>query len=95
MKKNDLVTAEITAVSYGGNAIARVDGMAVFVPRGVVGDLCELRIVKLQKSFAFAKIERIITPSPDRREHFCIHGGKCGCCFADFDYDTELKKLGI
>ncbi len=91
MKKNDLVTATIDAVSYGGNAVARVDGMAVFVPRGVVGDVCELRITKVQKSFAFARIERIITPSPERKEHFCSYGGKCGCCFADFDYETELK----
>ncbi|MBR2327850.1 MAG: 23S rRNA (uracil(1939)-C(5))-methyltransferase RlmD [Clostridia bacterium] len=91
MNKNDLVTARLEAVSYGGNAIARVDKMVVFVPRGVAGDLCELRILKVQKSFAFAKIENIIAPSPDRADHFCRYGGKCGCCFADFGYDTELK----
>ncbi len=91
MKKNDIITAEIEAISYGGSGICKADGIVVFVPRTVKGDLCEIRILKVFKSYAFGKIERLIAPSSEREEHFCLFGGKCGCCFADFSYETELK----
>ena len=91
MKKNDLYEAEIESVSYGGNAVAKIDGMAVFVPHGVAGDRALIRILKTSRSYAFGKIEKIVTPSADRTPHFCENAHKCGLCFGEFSYETELK----
>lgn len=92
MNKNDIVTLEITALTNEGSGIARYDGMAVFVPFTAVGDVIEARILKVHKTYAYAKIERIITPSADRIENDCPVFGKCGgCVFRHISYAAELR----
>jgi len=92
MKKNDIVTLEITALTSEGSGVARFDGMVVFTPFTAVGDVIEARIVKCLKSYCYAKIERIVTPSPDRIENDCPAFGKCGgCVFRHISYEAELR----
>ena len=92
MKKNDIVTLEITGLTSEGNGVARYDGMAVFVPFAAVGDKIEARIVKVNKTFAFAKIEKINIPSADRIDNDCPAFGKCGgCAFRHINYRAELN----
>lgn len=92
MKKNDIVTLEITSITNEGSGVARYDGMAVFVPLTAVGDVIEARILKVHKTYAYAKIERIITPSADRIENDCPVFKKCGgCVFRHISYAAELR----
>lgn len=92
MTKNDIVTLEITALTSEGSGVARLDGIVVFTPFTAVGDVVEARIVKCLKSYCYAKIERIITPSPDRVENTCPAFGKCGgCTFRHISYEAELR----
>ncbi len=91
MKKNDVIDLEITALTSEGSGIGRADGMAVFVPFTAVGDVIECRILKVLKSYAYGKIERIITPSRDRIENDCPVFGKCGgCVYRHISYQAEL-----
>ena len=92
MNKNDTVTLEITGLTSEGAGVARCGGMAVFVPFSAVGDRAECRILKVAKNYAYAKIERLLTPSPDRAEPFCPVYTKCGgCCFRHITYSAELR----
>ena len=92
MKKNDIVTLEITALTSEGSGVGRFEGMAMFVPFSAVGDVVSCRIVKMQKSYAYGKIEEIITPSPYRTENDCPAFGKCGgCAFRHIRYSAELR----
>ncbi|MGN0682120.1 MAG: 23S rRNA (uracil(1939)-C(5))-methyltransferase RlmD [Oscillospiraceae bacterium] len=92
MTKNDIVTLEITALTSEGSGVARLDGMVVFTPFTAVGDVVEARLVKCLKSYCYAKIERIITSSPDRVENTCPAFGKCGgCTFRHISYEAELR----
>lgn len=92
MKKNDIVTLEITALTNEGNGVARHEGMAVFVPMTAAGDVVSCRIVKVLKSYAYARAEEIITPSPDRVENDCPVYAKCGgCSFRHISYGAELR----
>lgn len=93
MKKNDIVKEmEITALTNEGSGVGRCDGMAVFVPFTAVGDVIDCRIVKVLKSYAYGKIESIVTPSPERVENTCSAFGKCGSCvFRHITYEAELK----
>ncbi len=91
MKKNDVFDLKITALTSEGSGIGRADGMAVFVPFTAVGDVIECRILKVLKSYAYGKIERIITPSRDRVENDCPVFGKCGgCVYRHISYQAEL-----
>ena len=55
MKKNDILTAGIDGYTSDGAGVAHADGMAVFVPGTIRGETVRLHILKVQKTYAFAK----------------------------------------
>ena len=78
MKKNDIVEIEITALSSECSGIGKKDGMVIFVPFSAIGDKLEVKILKVNKTYCYGKIERIITPSPDSVTHDCNDYTNCG-----------------
>ncbi len=92
IKKNDIITLEITDITAEGSGVGRYEGMAVFVPSAACGDVIKCRIVKVLKSYCFGIIEEIITASPDRYDRGCGVKKSCGgCVFRHISYDAELK----
>ena len=92
LKKNDIIPLEISEITGQGSGIGRADGMAVFIPHTAVGDKIEARILKVKKSYAFAKTETLLEPSPIRTEPDCKWSAKCGgCVFRHISYEEELK----
>ena len=82
----------ITDVAAEGKAIAKVDGMAVFVPYAVPGDVVDLQVRKKKHSYAEAEVIRFHQYSKDRSEPFCPHFGVCGGCKWQFlPYELQLK----
>lgn len=93
MKKNDVVELTIDGTTSDGAGVGHIGGAAVFVPGSAVGDRCEVRIVKVERSFFRGKLLRLIIPSPDRREESCPAAGKCGgCVFQHLTYEAELRQ---
>ncbi len=92
MKKNDIISLDITAMSSEGSGIGRFEGLCVFVPQTAVGDRAEVRILKVKSNCAFAKLEKVISPSPDRVGADCPVFSKCGgCVYRHISYSAELK----
>lgn len=90
-KKNDILTVEITDITGEGMGIGKADGYVLFVPACAVGDICEVKVLKALKNYGYAKIERIIKPSPERTETDCAVFGRCGgCTFRHISYSAEL-----
>jgi len=91
LKKNDIIELEITGLTNEGCGVGKLDGLVIFVPFTAVGDKLKVRIVKVNKSHCYGKLEEIITPSPDRIEPDCSAFGKCGGCdFRHISYEAEL-----
>ncbi|MCQ2490792.1 MAG: 23S rRNA (uracil(1939)-C(5))-methyltransferase RlmD [Ruminococcus sp.] len=91
-EKNKVYTAEITALTSEGSGVCRIDGMAVFVPETAIGDVAEIKIVKVLSSYAYGIVYRIITPSPDRFDRPCSVYKKCGgCVYRHISYDAECR----
>ncbi len=91
MEKNDVIRLEITALTNEGSGVGRHDGMAVFVPNTAAGDIISCRIVKVLKSYAYGRVEEILTPSKDRVENDCPVYNRCGgCSFRHISYGAEL-----
>ena len=92
MKKNDIIELKIEGITNEGCGIGRYEGMVVFVPFSAVGDILSVKLLKVNKSHSYGKIEQIISPSPDRIEPDCKVFGKCGgCSFRHISYEAELR----
>lgn len=79
LKKNDELTLEIER--FGGEmGIAHLDGMTLFVQGALPGEKVTARAQRVEKSHAFLKTLRVLTPSPDRVQPPCPHYEKCGGC---------------
>lgn len=92
IKKNDIIELSITGMTAEGMGVGRHEGMAVFVPLTAPGDKAKVKIVKLAKSFAYGRLEKLLIPSPDRTEADCPVFSQCGgCCYRHISYAAELK----
>ena len=92
MQKNKIYRAEFKGYTAEGAAVARINGMTIFVEGGAVGDQCDVKIIKVGKNLAFGKIEKIIIPSKHRIKPICEHANKCGgCCYQHISYEEELN----
>ena len=93
MERGDIVQVRIEDMSSEGQGIGRADGLVIFVPYTVVGDVARVRLTKVKKRFAFSSLEEIVEPSEYRTdEELCagIHEGCGGCSFSPMRYEAQL-----
>lgn len=92
LRKNDIIEVDIESTGFEGEGIAKVDGYPVFVRYAAEGDRAKIRILKVNKNYAFGKIEEIVSPSADRRVPECASFGKCGgCTMMHVNYEKQLS----
>lgn len=92
LKKNDRIQLKIESCSSNGSGVGRHNGIAIFVPATAVRDEITAHILKVKKSYAFAKVESVTNPSPDRITPECPVYLKCGgCVFSHMTYEAESK----
>ena len=106
MKKNDIVTVQITGISSEGLGIGHFEGLTVFVKDTVPGDLAKASLTKIKKTYAYARPVELLEESPSRVRPRCPVARPCGGCqlqmlaYPDqLNYKTEkvlsnLKRIG-
>ena len=93
IQKNDKIQLHIESISSDGSGVGRYDNLVIFTPMTCAGDDILAHILKVKKSYAFAKVEKMITPSPDRIEPDCAVYRQCGgCAFRHMRYESELRE---
>lgn len=91
MKKNDVFTVTITDMDEEGAGIGKLDGYTWFIKDTVIGDEVEAGAMKMKKTYGFARLIRVITPSSARTEPKCPVARQCGGCqFQAMAYDKQL-----
>ncbi len=91
MQAGDRATVTIASVAAGGDGVARLNGMAVFVPGTCPGEVAEIELVHVKSGCAFGRVLRILEPSKNRRIDFCATAGRCGGCdLAHMAYQEQL-----
>jgi len=91
IKKNSLFTLKIENVAYGGRGIGRWEGVVVFVPFAVPGDVVEARLVKNKGNYIEADLVQVLEPSPIRIAPRCPYFGPCGgCSWQTIPYENQL-----
>ncbi len=103
MKKNELITLQIEEINNLGCGVAHLKnpdgsaGQVVFVRDAVTGDEVEARVIKVNKSYLVAKLERLLSPSPWRCMPDCTARGCGGCVYRHIDYahECEIKRAYV
>jgi 23S rRNA (uracil1939-C5)-methyltransferase len=86
-------SAEISDIALpSSHGVTRLNDLVVFVPGTVPGDRVRLRIVKLNKRFAYGELLTIEEESRLRERPRCPHFGRCGGCdLQALSYEAQLK----
>jgi 23S rRNA (uracil1939-C5)-methyltransferase len=94
-KKKELPLLEqVTIADAGaeGKAVAKVNGLVVFVPFVVPGDVVDIQLYKKKKSYAEGRVVKFHRLSDLRVEARCPHFGICGGCkWQTMRYEAQLE----
>ena len=71
---------DITDLSHDGRGVARIDGKTVFVTGALPGERMRIQLTRRSRHFDEARVEELLTRSPDRVEPRCVHFGTCSGC---------------
>jgi 23S rRNA (uracil1939-C5)-methyltransferase len=92
IKKNKDYTVEIAGMTHEGQGVGRIDNFTIFVDGAITGELVEIKLIKVTKSYGVGKLLNILRPSADRVEPFCSSYKRCGgCSLQHMDYNAQLK----
>lgn len=91
-KKNDMVTVAIEDIGHDGEGIGKADGFTFFIKDAVIGDVVEAKVMKAKKNYGYARLMKVITPSPDRVKPPCPKASACGGCqLQSLSYEKQLE----
>ncbi len=93
MKKDQIITLKIEDLTGEGLGIGHAEeGMAVFVKDALIGDLAQVKVMKVRKNYAFARLMEIIRPGESRTVPLCPVARPCGGCQIQMmDYEAQLR----
>ena len=75
-----------------GMAVAKVEGLVVFVPFVVPGDIVDIQLYKKKKNYAEGRAVKFHTLSNLRVKQACPHFGVCGGCkWQTMNYQSQLE----
>ncbi len=92
LREGQTHTVTIEGWASEGQGVARVDGQVVFVKGALVGETCRVLIEHVGHRAAWARIEALLSPSPDRVAPDCPYFSRCGGCQTrHMTYAAELS----
>lgn len=95
LKKNEKYEVDVVDNGMDLEGICKIDGKTVFVPGLIKGEKAEIKILKSNNSYAFGKIEKIISESESRMCPECMEYTKCGGCdglHIMYEAGLDIKK---
>ena len=91
MKKNDKIIVTIEDIGINGEGIGKVEGYTLFVKDALIGDIVEAVITKDKKNYGYAKMLKVVEPSPQRIPAKCPVARQCGGCqIQELAYEAQL-----
>lgn len=98
LRVHDIADVFIEGMAFGGNGIAHVGGMTVFVEGGIAQDRARIRIVQKKRRYALARVLEVIEPSAYRVDPPCVYADCCGGCSLQsmrLDVQRQFKKSHV
>ena len=92
VKKDSIIEIDITGMTHEGIGVGRIEGFAVFVQGAIDDERIRAKVIKVQKSYAVARVIEFIEKSPQRTEPFCPVYKRCGgCSLQHMTYEKTLE----
>ena len=88
-KKNQCVTVEINDITDLGFGVGRIDGAVVFVSDTVPGDVCEVKLIKVNNTYLVGRAEKYIKRSDKRVCTRCTERACKSCAYKNISYEYE------
>ena len=86
------VELTIDKLIFGGQALARVQGLVVLMDHGLPGQRVRVRITRQRARYAAARVVEVLSPSPAQVAPCCPHFGLCGGCqWQDLAYAEQVR----
>ena len=99
LKKNEEYIVEIIDNGFQGEGIAKIDGMAIFIPNSIKGEKVKIKILKVTSKIAYGKILEILDKSENRIDEIdCQTYSRCGGCalrHVKYERTLEMKKTAV
>lgn len=98
MQKNDELILKIEDMGVDGAGIGKADGMTFFVKDAVIGDVVRAKVMKLKKTYGYARLMELLEASPDRVEPKCPYYRQCGGCqiqASSYEKQLEFKERKV
>ena len=96
-KKNQVIKLEIIDITDLGFGVGRAGGIVVFVSDTVPGDVCEVKIIKVNSTYLVGRVEKFIHRSEKRVDNRCTECQCKSCAYKNLSYKDEcmLKEDGV
>lgn len=94
MKKNEEYIVTCIDDTDLNSGVVKIDDMVVFVPNLLIGEKAKIKIVKVNKKYAFGIIIELLKPSINRQELACEVAKTCGGCqlqHMSYAYQLDYK----
>jgi 23S rRNA (uracil1939-C5)-methyltransferase len=89
---------QIEKLVYGGDGLARLPadekgrGKTVFLPFVIPGERVDATLTQSRSGFARARLNKVVTPSPERVDAQCQYFARCGGCqYQHIDYAAQVR----
>ena len=94
MKKNEEYIVTCIDDTDLNSGVVKIDDMVVFVPNLLIGEKAKIKIVKVNKKYAFGIIIQLLEPSINRQALTCEVAKTCGGCqlqHMSYAYQLDYK----
>lgn len=92
MSINDIYEVNIIRRNNEGEGIAKIDDMIVFVQNAIEGETVKIKIDKIEKNYAHAQMQEIISKSKNRITPVCPYYKDCGgCSLMHENHESQLN----
>ena len=95
IRKNEEYIVDIIDNGFEGEGIAKINNFTIFIKGAIKGEKVRILILKVNSSYAFAKIIEIMESSEYRCEEDCNTYKRCGGCdlrHIKYEKTLEIKK---
>ncbi|MEK7136859.1 MAG: TRAM domain-containing protein [Patescibacteria group bacterium] len=86
-----LIELQIERIAATGQGIALLQGIPVFIPRGIPGQRLQVTITKVKDRYMEAKVLKVLGTAPGEVKPRCKHFASCGgCVWQHLPYEKQI-----